>query len=96
MKKIEVIIRKSKFDEVKEADWVVEAVVERIDIKHDIYKKIFKLYNAQTKEKKNHSLNSGEQCIIASRLKLYFQLWHPKHVLGAFILPETIKYIYRI
>jgi len=30
------------FDEVKEADWVVEAVVERIDIKHEIYKKIFK------------------------------------------------------
>ncbi|MDB9746563.1 3-hydroxyacyl-CoA dehydrogenase NAD-binding domain-containing protein [Candidatus Pelagibacter sp.] len=30
------------FDEVKGADWVVEAVVERIDIKHDIYKKIFK------------------------------------------------------
>ena len=30
------------FDEVKEADWVVEAVVERIDIKHGIYKKIFK------------------------------------------------------
>ena len=29
------------FDEVKEADWVVEAVVERIDIKHEIYKKIF-------------------------------------------------------
>jgi 3-hydroxyacyl-CoA dehydrogenase len=31
------------FSEVAEADWVVEAVVERIDIKHDIYKKIFKL-----------------------------------------------------
>jgi 3-hydroxyacyl-CoA dehydrogenase len=30
------------FDEVKEADWVVEAVVERIDIKHNIYEKIFK------------------------------------------------------
>ena len=30
------------FGEVKEAEWVVEAVVERIDIKHDIYKKIFK------------------------------------------------------
>ena len=30
------------FDEVKEADWVVEAVVERIDVKHDIYEKIFK------------------------------------------------------
>ena len=30
------------FDIVKDADWVVEAVVERIDIKHDIYEKIFK------------------------------------------------------
>ena len=30
------------FSEVSEADWVVEAVVERIDIKHDIYQKIFK------------------------------------------------------
>ena len=28
------------FNEVGEADWVVEAVVERIDIKHNIYKKI--------------------------------------------------------
>ena len=27
---------------VKDADWVVEAVVERIDVKHQIYKKIFK------------------------------------------------------
>jgi len=30
------------FDVVSEADWVVEAVVERIDIKHNIYEKIFK------------------------------------------------------
>ena len=30
------------FDVVHEADWVVEAVVERIDIKHNIYEKIFK------------------------------------------------------
>ena len=30
------------FDVVKNADWVVEAVVERIDIKHQIYEKIFK------------------------------------------------------
>ena len=30
------------FDAVKQADWVVEAVVERIDIKHQIYEKIFK------------------------------------------------------
>ena len=31
------------FDVVKEADWIVEAVVERIDIKHQIYEKIFKV-----------------------------------------------------
>jgi len=30
------------FNEVGKADWIVEAVVERIDIKHDIYEKIFK------------------------------------------------------
>ena len=30
------------FDVVKDADWVVEAVVERINIKHNIYEKIFK------------------------------------------------------
>ena len=32
---------KDDFNVVKEADWIVEAVVERIDIKHQIYKKIF-------------------------------------------------------
>ena len=31
------------FDIVKKADWVVEAVVERIDIKHNLYEKIFKI-----------------------------------------------------
>ena len=30
------------FNVVKDADWIVEAVVERIDIKHQIYEKIFK------------------------------------------------------
>jgi len=30
------------FDIVKKADWVVEAVVERIDIKHNLYEKILK------------------------------------------------------
>jgi 3-hydroxyacyl-CoA dehydrogenase len=30
------------FNLVKDADWIVEAVVERIDIKHNIYEKIFK------------------------------------------------------
>ena len=31
------------FDVVKHADWIVEAVVERIDVKHQLYEKIFKL-----------------------------------------------------
>ena len=30
------------FDNVSDADWIIEAVVERIDIKHNIYEKIFK------------------------------------------------------
>ena len=33
---------KENFEIVGNADWVVEAVVERINIKHDIYEKIFK------------------------------------------------------
>jgi 3-hydroxyacyl-CoA dehydrogenase len=39
---IEVGNISDNFDVVKDADWVVEAVVERIDIKHNIYEKIFK------------------------------------------------------
>jgi len=31
------------FDIVKKADWILEAVVEKIDIKHKIYEKIFKI-----------------------------------------------------
>ena len=50
-----LLIDKSKIDNIKvgnieenfeivgKADWVVEAVVERINIKHNIYEKIFKL-----------------------------------------------------
>ena len=34
-------IKVDNFSEVAEADWVVETVVERIDIKHNIYEKIF-------------------------------------------------------
>ena len=30
------------FNSVSNADWIVEAVVERIEIKHNIYEKIFK------------------------------------------------------
>jgi len=42
IEKIKVGNINDNFDTVKEADWVVEAVVERIDIKHNIYEKIFK------------------------------------------------------
>ncbi len=31
------------FKIIKKADWVVEAVVERIDIKHNLYEKILKI-----------------------------------------------------
>jgi len=31
------------FDNVADADWIIEAVVERINIKHDIYEKILKI-----------------------------------------------------
>ncbi len=45
------------FDNVSDADWIIEAVVERIDIKHDIYKKIFK------KRKKDSIVSSNTSTI---------------------------------
>ena len=45
------------FDVVRDADWVVEAVVERIDIKHNIYEKIFK------SRKKNAIVSSNTSSI---------------------------------
>ena len=45
------------FGVVKEADWIVEAVVERIDIKHQIYEKIFK-------ERKNEAIVSSNTSSI--------------------------------
>ena len=45
------------FNEITEADWIIEAVVERIDIKHDIYKKIF------DKRKKNSVVSSNTSTI---------------------------------
>ena len=45
------------FDNVSDADWIIEAVVERIDIKHDIYKKIFE------KRKKNSIISSNTSTI---------------------------------
>ena len=50
------------FDLVKKADWVVEAVVEKIDIKHNIYEKILEV-------KPNHFLALGNLGIIFSQLK---------------------------
>ena len=45
------------FHVVKDADWIVEAVVERIDIKHNIYQKIFK-------ERKNGAIVSSNTSSI--------------------------------
>ena len=45
------------FSAVKVADWIVEAVVERIDIKHNIYEKIFK-------ERKNGAIVSSNTSSI--------------------------------
>ncbi len=50
------------FNLVAEADWIVEAVVERIDIKHDIYEKIFK------KRKKDSIVSSNTSSIPISIL----------------------------
>ena len=45
------------FHNVTDADWIIEAVVERIDIKHNIYEKIFK------KRKKNSIVSSNTSTI---------------------------------
>ncbi len=50
------------FNLVAEADWIVEAVVERIDIKHNIYEKIFK------KRKKDSIVSSNTSSIPISVL----------------------------
>ena len=40
---IEVGNIKENFEVIKEADWIIEAVVERIDAKHNLYEKILKI-----------------------------------------------------
>ena len=45
------------FDNVTDADWVIEAVVERVNIKQDIYKKIFE------KRKKDSIVSSNTSTI---------------------------------
>ncbi len=49
------------FDNVKDADWIIEAVVERIDIKHSIYEKIFK-------ERKKNSIVSSNTSTIPLKI----------------------------
>ena len=36
------------FDQIKDADWIIEAVVERIDIKHQLYAQIDKVRNSSS------------------------------------------------
>ena len=67
-----------EFHVVKDADWIVEAVVERIDIKHTIYQKIFK-------ERKNGAIVSSNTSSIPIKVlsqnlsneeKKYFCITH--------------------
>ena len=46
-----------EFNNIEDADWVIEAVVERVNIKHDIYEKIFK------KRKKDSIVSSNTSTI---------------------------------
>ena len=45
------------FNNIEDADWVIEAVVERVNIKHDIYEQIFK------KRKKDSIVSSNTSTI---------------------------------
>ena len=49
------------FDNVCDADWIIEAVVERIDVKHSIYEKIFK-------ERKKESIVSSNTSTIPLKI----------------------------
>ena len=60
------------FSEVAEADWVVEAVVERIDVKHDIYEKIFKV------RKKGAIVSSNTSSIPIKVLSQHISNWIKK------------------
>ena len=52
---------KDNFDNVTDADWIIEAVVERIDIKHEIYERIFK-------ERKKDSIVSSNTSTIPLKI----------------------------
>ena len=52
---------KDNFNNVSDADWIIEAVVERIDIKHEIYERIFK-------ERKKNSIVSSNTSTIPLKI----------------------------
>ena len=47
------------FDSISKADWIIEAVVERIDIKHKIYDQIFKERKKDGQTTKEAAFGSG-------------------------------------
>ena len=74
------------FNVIKDADWIIEAVVERIDIKHNIYEKIFKSRKTGAIVSSNTSsipirvlsekLTSDEKKIFALHISLIlFVIW---------------------
>ena len=66
--KLEIGNISENFGHISEADWIIEAVVERIDIKHNIYKKIF------DKRKKESIVSSNTSTIplkiLSQKLKI--------------------------
>ena len=66
------------FQVVKDADWIVEAVVERIDIKHNIYQKIFK-------ERKKGAIVSSNTSSIPIKFYLKIYLMKKKKIFALLI-----------
>jgi len=81
------------FHVVKDADWIVEAVVERIDIKHNIYQKIFK------ERKKGAIVSSNTSSIpikvlsqnLSNEEKKYFCITHFFNPVRYMSLLEIVK-----
>ena len=52
------------FDNVADADWIIEAVVERINIKHEIYEKILKTRKKESVISSNTSTIPLKICLL--------------------------------
>ena len=80
------------FDVVKNADWIVEAVVERIDVKHQIYEKIFKsLSSFLTISRSPMYLTGLKKCVIQKSFFCSLSKFWDKTLIGIDeVFDETI------